>query len=135
MESKHLPLGLSGRAEVVVRHEHTLHHHHPELPEIFSTPHMIGLMEVAAAEAMKPYCATGEISVGTAINIEHRAPTTVGQLVKAEAKLEAIAGRFYVFRVTAHNGLEEIGRGTVTRAFVNPAEVARRHAAKRIAVE
>jgi fluoroacetyl-CoA thioesterase len=87
---------------------------------------MIGLMEWAAANAMLPYCDEGEISVGTAINIEHRAPTTVGARVKAEAVLESRNGRFYVFRVTAHNGVEEIGRGTVTRTFVNPARVAAR---------
>jgi fluoroacetyl-CoA thioesterase len=66
--------------------------------------------------------------VGTAINIEHRAPTTVGALVKTEAVLESSNGRFYVFRVTAHNGVEEIGRGTVTRTFVNPKKVAERRA-------
>lgn len=128
MSQKELPIGLRGEAEVTVAHEHTLNYHHADLPPIFSTPHMIGLMEVAAANAMKPYCDQGEISVGTAINIEHRAPTTVGQHVKAEAELESVSGRFYVFRVKAHNGREEIGRGTVTRAFVNPARVAERYA-------
>jgi fluoroacetyl-CoA thioesterase len=130
MGNKALPMGLRGQAQVVVKHEHTLNHHNPELPAIFSTPHMIGLMEVAAADAMKPYCGPGEISVGTAINIEHRAPTVPGQQVTAEAELESVNGRFYVFRVRAHNEKEEIGRGTVTRAFVNPAEVAKRHASK-----
>jgi len=67
---------------------------------------------------------------GTAINIEHRAPTSIGARVKAEAVLESANGRFYVFRVTAHNGAAEIGRGTVTRAFVNPAKVAERHPQK-----
>ncbi|HEX7284656.1 MAG TPA: hotdog domain-containing protein [Candidatus Angelobacter sp.] len=127
MARKELPPGLRGEAELTVAHEHTLNHHHAELPPIYSTPHMIGLMEVAAANAMKPYCEQGEISVGTAINIEHRAPTTVGQHVKAEAELESSNGRFFVFRVRAHNGVEEIGRGTVTRTFVNPARVAERH--------
>lgn len=127
MAHKELPLGLRGNAEVTVAHEHTLNYHHAELPPIYSTPHMIGLMEVAAANAMKPYCENGEISVGTAINIEHRAPTTIGQHVKAEAELESNNGRFFVFRVKAHNGVEQIGRGTVTRTFVNPARMAERH--------
>jgi predicted thioesterase len=88
---------------------------------------MIGLMEWAAANAMLEYCDDGEISVGTAINIEHRAPTTVGAVVKADATLESSDGRFFVFRVTAHNGKAEIGRGSVTRTFVNPTKVAARH--------
>ena len=48
--------------------------------------------------------------------------------MRAEAVLERIDGRFFIFRVTAHNGKAEIGRGTVTRAIVNPAKVAERHA-------
>jgi fluoroacetyl-CoA thioesterase len=125
--AKELPIGIRGEAEQTVKHEHTLNHHSSALPPIFSTPNMIGLMEWAAAKAMLPFCEEGEISVGTAINIEHRAPTTVGALVKTEAVLESSSGRFYVFRVIAHNGVEEIGRGTVTRTFVNPAKVAQRH--------
>lgn len=124
--AKQVPPGIRGQAEMTVEPEHTLQHHNKALPLIFSTPHMIGLMEWAAANAMLPYCDEGEISVGTAINIEHRAPTTVGARVKTEAVLESAAGRFYVFRVTAHNGVEEIGRGTVTRTFVNPRKVAER---------
>jgi predicted thioesterase len=128
--AKPVPIGTRGKSSVVVKPEHTLHHHDPELPLIYSTPHMIGLMEWAAANAMKPFCDEGEISVGTAINIEHRAPSTVGAEVVAEAELESISDRFYIFRVTAHNGVKEIGRGTVTRAFVNPAKVAARHLGK-----
>jgi fluoroacetyl-CoA thioesterase len=128
--AKQVPAGVRGQAEQTVGRQHTLNHHNPALPEIYSTPNMIGLMEWAASNALLPYCDPGEISVGTAINIEHRAPTTIGARVKAEAVLESVSGRFYVFRVTAHNGVAEIGRGTVTRAFVNPAEVAKRHALK-----
>ncbi len=126
--AKEIPIGIRGEAEQTVEHRDTLNAHNKALPPIYSTPHMIGLMEWAAANAMLPYCDEGEISVGTAINIEHRAPTTIGAHVKAEAVLESANGRFFVFRVTAHNGVAEIGRGTVTRAFVNPAKVAERHA-------
>jgi len=125
--AKEIPIGIRGHAEQTVEHRDTLNAHNQTLPAIYSTPHMIGLMEWAASNAMLPYCDEGEISVGTAINIEHRAPTTIGAVVKAEAVLESIHGRFFVFRVTAHNGIAEIGRGTVTRAFVNPAKVAERH--------
>src|SRR5260370_39998122 len=116
--AKEVPIGIRGTAEFTVEPEHTLHHHNKALPLIFSTPNMIGLMEWAASNAMLPYCDEGEISVGTAINIEHRAPTTIGAVVKAEAVLESANGRFFVFRVTAHNGVAGIGRDTVTRALV-----------------
>jgi fluoroacetyl-CoA thioesterase len=128
--AREVPIGTRGESELTVETRHTLRHHNQALPLIFSTPDMIGMMEWAAANAMLPYCEEGEISVGTAINIEHRAPTTVGQKVKIEAVLESRKGRFYVFRVTAHNGTAEIGSGTVTRTFVNPAKVAERHGLK-----
>src|SRR5258708_39922813 len=126
--AKDIPAGIRGEAEQTVTHEHTLHHHNQALPPIYSTPNMIGLMEVAAFNALLPFCDPGEITVGTAINIEHRAPSTIGARVKAEAVLETIDRRFFIFRVTAHNGVEEIGRGTVTRTLVNPAKVAERYA-------
>ena len=116
--AKQVPLGVRGTFEGKVEHQHTLNYHNPALPPIFSTPNMIGMMEQAAFLAMAPFCDPGEISVGTAINIEHRAATAIGATVRAEAVLESQNGRFYVFRVTAHNGEREIGRGTVTRTFV-----------------
>lgn len=119
--AKQVPAGIRGTFEAKVEHQHTLNYHNPELPPIFSTPNMIGMMEQAAFLAMAPYCEPGEISVGTAINIEHRVATGLGATVKAEAVLESVNGRFYVFRVTAHNGEKEIGRGTVSRAFVKAA--------------
>ena len=116
---KSVPSGARGEAEHKVAFEDTLTYHDPHLPPVFSTPHMIGLMEVAAFRALQPYCEDDEISVGTAINIEHRAATGVGALVKAEATLEAANGRFYVFRVSARDGHQEIGCGSVSRAVVS----------------
>jgi predicted thioesterase len=82
--AKKVPLGIRGQAEETVEHKHTLNHHNDKLPPIYSTPNMIGLMEWAAANAMLPFLDEGEISVGTAINIEHRAPSTIGDRVKTE---------------------------------------------------
>jgi fluoroacetyl-CoA thioesterase len=126
--SKPVPLGVRGESEQTVEFQHTLTAHNKDLPPVYSTPNMIGLMEFAAFEALKPFCEPGEVSVGTAINIEHRAPTGIGARVKVEAVLESVNGRFYTFRVNAHNGIEEIGRGTVSRAFIHPAKIAERHA-------
>jgi len=116
---KPVPPGARGESDLKVAFEHTLTHHDPALPPVFSTPHMIGLMEVAAFRALQPYCEGDEITVGTAINIEHRAATGVGALVNAQATLESADGRFYVFRVSARDDNQEIGSGTVTRAVVS----------------
>jgi len=117
--AKPIPIGTRGEAQETVEFKHTLASHHPELPPVYSTPDMIRLMETAAFQALHPYCEGDEITVGTSINIEHRAASGIGAHIKAEAVLESFDGRFYTVRVTARDDVQEIGRGTVGRAVVS----------------
>ena len=117
--AKPVPLGSQGEASQVVAFEHTLTAHRPELPPVYATPEMIRLMEIAAFQAAQPYCEGDEITVGTSINIQHRAASPIGAHIKAEAILESFDGRFYTFRVTARDDTQEIGSGTVGRAVVS----------------
>jgi fluoroacetyl-CoA thioesterase len=80
---------------------------------------MIRLMETAAFHALQPYCEGDEITVGTSINIKHRAASGIRARVKAEAVLESFDGRFYILRVNARDDVQEIGCGTVGRALVS----------------
>lgn len=114
-----IPIGARAEAEETVEFEHTLTSHHPELPLVYSTPDMIRLMETAAFQALQPFCEGDEITVGTSINIEHRAASGIGARIKAEAVLESFDGRFYTVRVTARDDAQEIGRGTVGRAVIS----------------
>ncbi len=128
-----MPLGTRAEVEQRVAHEHTLAKFHPELPPVLSTPQMIGWMEWACYQAAEPYCEDGETTVGTAIHVEHLAATGEGALVKAEAVLEQIDGKRFIFRVRAWDEHHEIGRGTVHRAFVNVGRFMQRVEAKRSA--
>ena len=114
-----IPVGARGEAQETVEFRHTLTAHHAELPPVYSTPDMIRLMETAAFRALHPYCDPGEITVGTAINIEHRVASGIGARIHAEAVMESFDGKFYTMRVTARDHSQEIGRGTVGRAVVN----------------
>ena len=114
-----IPIGTRGDAEEAVELKHTLAGHHPELPPVYSTPDMIRLMETACFNALQPFCDEGEITVGISIHVEHRAASSVGMRVRAEAELESFDGRFYIMRVTAHDGAQQIGYGTVGRAVVH----------------
>jgi fluoroacetyl-CoA thioesterase len=116
---KDVPMGVRGEAEQVVKFEHTLTAHHPQLPPIYSTPDMIRLMETAAFHALHPFCEGDEITVGTAISVEHRAASGIGAKIRAEAVVESFDGRFYTVRVSARDDIREIGRGTVGRAVVS----------------
>ena len=128
--SKPIPLGTRAQVEEIVTLEHTLTHRLSSLPPVLSTPNMIELMEFACFRAAEPYCQGDEITVGTAIHVEHLAATGVGALVKAEAVLASVAGKQYIFRVRAWDQHHEIGRGTVHRAFVSVGRFLKRVAAK-----
>ena len=117
--ARSIPLGARGETDDMVKFEQTLSAHNSDLPPVYSTPEMIGLMERAAFHALQPYCEGDEITVGTSINIEHRAATGIGSRVRAEAVLESFDGRFYTLRVTARDENHELGRGTVGRAVVS----------------
>src|ERR1700740_3304748 len=108
--AKAIPIGVRGEAEETVQFKHTLTAHHPELPPVYSTPDMIRLMETAAFHALQPYCEGDEITVGTSINVEHRAASGIGARVRAEAVLESFDGRFYRVRVTAQDDVQAIER-------------------------
>ena len=114
-----IPIGVRGEAIETVELKHTLTAHRAELPPVYSTPNMIRLMETACLLALQPYCDEGEITVGTSIHVEHRAASGIGTQIRAEAELESFDGRFYTMRVRAHDGIQEIGRGTVGRAVVH----------------
>jgi len=117
--AKAMPIGARGEVEQTVELKHTLAAHNPNLPPVYSTPDMIRLMEVASFQALQAYCEDDEITVGTAINVEHRAASGIGAKIRAEGVLESFDGKFYTLRVAAWDDTQEIGRGTVGRAVVS----------------
>src|SRR5208282_4952832 len=75
--SKPVPLGTTAQATLVVENKHTLNGLDKRLPPVLTTPHMIGWMEHACFLATEPFHDDGEITVGTAIHVNHRAPTGI----------------------------------------------------------
>lgn len=110
--------GLEAQIEKEVTHEWTIAHYDPRLPAVLSTPAMIGMMEVAAAQSVEPSLPSGRITVGTRIEVDHLKAVSVGARVIASARLAEINGRFLVFDVEARSGELIIGRGRVFRAVV-----------------
>lgn len=110
--------GLQSRIECVVPFEWTIAAYDSTLPAVFSTPAMIGLMELAAAQAIRPHLPVGTISVGTRIEVDHLKAVSQGARVEANARLLGTRGRFLVFETEARAGDVIIGRGKVFRAIV-----------------
>jgi fluoroacetyl-CoA thioesterase len=113
-----LPKNLSATVERVVEFQWTIAAYHPDLPAIFSTPAMVGLMELAAAKAIQDRLPAGTISVGTRVAVDHLKAVPQGTTVQASARLVENEGRFLVFEVQARANDSLIGRGKVYRAIV-----------------
>lgn len=117
-----IAVGAEGQADVVVTRELTVRHFRAGMPEVYGTPFMIYLMEVAASQAIEASLPQGWVSVGVDVNIRHLAATPVGRTVIAKAVVTAVSDKLVSFDVQAHDGVALIGRGTHTRA---PIDVAR----------
>lgn len=102
----------------------------PDMPAVFATAKMVGLMEWACVEQLRPFYEDGEDSLGIHVDVDHSAPTLPGQTVTVETEVEAIDGRFIWFRVRAHDGIDVIGQGRHRRAVIDRATFADRLAAK-----
>lgn len=91
-----------------------------EMPDVFSTGFLVGLLEWACIRAINPYIDwPHEVSVGTHIDISHSAVTPPGLEVVAKVKLINVDGRKLVFEVEAHDGVDTISKGTHERFVIN----------------
>ena len=110
--------GLEGFCERVVSQEWTLSHIDPNLPAVFSTPAMIGLMELACSQAIRPALPPGSIQVGVRIEVDHLKAVPAGATVIATSRLVEIDGRRLIFEVEARSGADVIGRGRIFHTIV-----------------
>ncbi|MFI7633519.1 thioesterase family protein [Nonomuraea sp. NPDC049400] len=87
--------------------------------DIFSTPNLVHLIEDAAIEALTPYLADGEGSVGSKVEIAHVAPTLKGGKVTATATVTEVDRRRVTFAVVAEDANGKVGEGTHERFIIN----------------
>ncbi len=112
-------IGLESSVQRVVPQEWTIAAFDARLPPVLSTPAMIGMMEIAAVQAVQLDLPSGAITVGTRIEVDHLKAVTDGATVRAAARLVGYQGRFLVFEVEARSGDLVLGRGRVFRAIVD----------------
>lgn len=110
--------GLTGEATTTVVHENTAAAVGAGGVEVFGTPMMIALMEMAAWRAVEDKLEAGLVTVGTLVNVKHLAATPLGQQVRAYAELLEIDGRRLVFKVEAYDERQKIGEGIHERYIV-----------------
>ena len=95
--------------------------------DVLSTPAMISLMEKTSVDLTIPYLEEHEHTVGTHVDVRHRAPTRIGQTITVTAELLEYKGNKLRFAVTAVNDQGvKIGEGTHRRAVINTTDFARK---------
>lgn len=99
--------------------------------KVFATPMLVALMEQAAVNALVPYLAAEEGSVGTRVDVNHLAATPEGMTVRAEAQLLEISGKRLTFAIEAFDDREKVGECRHERFIVNMPKFLAKVAAKR----
>jgi fluoroacetyl-CoA thioesterase len=89
-----------------------------EVP-VLGTPRLIALCEEASLRAIAGQVPAGHTTVGMRVQLDHLAPTAVGNQVTAEARLDKIQGRRLTFSVSASDDRGLIAAGKVTRVVVD----------------
>jgi len=122
---ENLVAGLEHTFNFQVSKEKTVPFVYPEsdlfraMPPVFATAYMVGFIEWACMEALRPYLEEGEITLGTMINVTHQAATPPGMQVTAHVMCLEVDGKRTVWEIEARDEVEMIGKGTHERFIVN----------------
>jgi fluoroacetyl-CoA thioesterase len=108
--------GLQGRLERVV--EGDLLTHHVGGQGTFSTPAMIGLMEITSHRSIESLLPEGHTTVGYEVHVRHRAPTAPGSTIVVTSRLTEVKGNKLYFEVECREGEKLLGSGIHKRAIV-----------------
>jgi fluoroacetyl-CoA thioesterase len=108
--------GLEGRLERVVEGE--LLTRHVGGKGTFSTPAMIGLMEITSHRSLERLLPEGHTTVGYEVHVRHVAPTPPGTTIVVTTRLTEVKGNKLYFDVACHQGDVLVGSGIHKRAIV-----------------
>ncbi|HEX4133553.1 MAG TPA: thioesterase family protein [Bryobacteraceae bacterium] len=95
-----------------------------ESARVLSTPQMILFMERTSRNLILPMLDPGHDTVGTHVNVAHRAAAPMGSKVTFFSELLAVNDRRAEFRVQARMGDKIVGEGTHQRAIIEVARFA-----------
>jgi fluoroacetyl-CoA thioesterase len=126
-------IGMTAEKIVTVTSEMTVGHFVENMPQVYATPMMILLMEIASGSAIASHLPEGFVSVGMEVNVRHLSATPVGRTVRAISRVIGIDTKSVVFEVEAWDGHRKIGDGTHRRGVVNVREFEKRFGVKQLA--
>ena len=126
-------VGREGVIELVVTPELTADRYGNPGLMVLATPALVELIERAAVQALDARLVPGERTVGTEVEIAHRAATPVGEQIRVVLRVESVDDGHIWFDVAAHGAHEPIANGRHGRFVVDEARFLRRLERKRTA--
>jgi len=114
-----LTAGLSARVELTVTDADTAQALGSGDVPVLGTPRALALVEAATVAATAVRLEPGYTTVGTRVELDHKAATPVGRTVVAEAVLTKVDGRRLLFEVTVRDGGTVAVEGRVERVLVD----------------
>ncbi|MEU6041103.1 hotdog domain-containing protein [Actinomadura sp. NPDC047616] len=115
-----LTVGLRGEVVVTVGVDDTAERVGSGDVPVLATPRLVALAEAATVRAVAGRLGEGRTSVGTRVELAHRAASPVGTRVTVAAELTAVDGRRLSFAVSATDGRGTVlGDGLVERVVVD----------------
>ncbi|MBO56174.1 MAG: thioesterase [Verrucomicrobiales bacterium] len=129
MKSRPRP-GQDAKIRFVVEAKHIIDFAEEGMPAVLATPWLIWFMEHTAREAMLPHLEPTESTVGILVDIEHLAPTPLGQAVNCRAQVLRSEGSQFLFKLEAFDEQEKIANGLHKLNVIDKARFAGRVARK-----
>ena len=87
---------------------------------VLSTPSLVAFMENAAKNYLNKFLPEEMGSVGSNINIDHIAPTLIGNSITVRGKItEVIKEKIIKFSIEAYEKDKKIGKAEHTRVIIN----------------
>ncbi len=111
--------GLSARVELVVGDADTAQTLGSGDVPVLGTPRALALCEAASVAATTSQLPPDATTVGTYVELSHLAPTMVGGVVVAEARLAKVEGKRLSFEVSVTQGGTVVAEGRVERVIVD----------------
>ncbi|MGE0053694.1 MAG: thioesterase family protein [Hyphomicrobium sp.] len=105
-------------ASKTVPHLYPEAHEFQQMPKVFATGFMVGLMEWTCLKVLENHLDEGEGSLGIHINVSHLAATVPHQVVTVQAEVTKVEGRRVSFHVKASDEFDVIGEGEHERMIV-----------------
>lgn len=103
-----------------------------DMPPVFATAFLVGFVEWACIEGLRPYLAPELRTVGVHVDLSHSAATPVGMSVTADVELVAVEGRRLRFKVVCRDDAEVVSEGFHDRHIVEAPKLLARLARKKI---